>query len=311
MKAITNFLRSVSRVAGLVVACCPLFAHAAPTTGDRYTVNFSGLSIAHAEFALGNKLVDGNFPIEDFRIRISARRWNPPDMLQGFYDPQVNRMVDCLVADCTQYSTTESSSQFGMIGFGNINGWNFSHGPPQEVRARGTYAVNPVHTNGTYTVAFNASSCNSQPPCDPLDPLYSTGHATFALESPLVGRSYKIRELTVELGLLLFFAPDMLQGFYNPQVNRLVRCLDSFCTQYSATASQSQFGVIGFGNSNEWYFNSTVSSLGDARGTYTITPALIPEPPTLVSEPPTYAMIMAGLGLLGIVARRRKQQTTV
>ena len=308
MKRITKSLRLVSRVAGLVIACCPSFAHAAPTTGDRYTVNFSGLSLAHAEFALGNNLGDGNFLIEDFRIRISAGRWGPTDMRQGFYDDRVNRMVECINSNCTAYSTTESRSQFGKIGFGNNNEWNFSLGPPQQVEARGTYGVNPVHTNGTYTVAFNAPSCISQPLCDPL---YSSGQATFALESQLVGGSYKIRDLTVELGLLLFLADDMKQGFYNPQVNRLVRCRNSDCTEYSATESQSQLGVIGFGNSNEWNFRSTVSSLGGARGTYAITPALIPEPPTLVSEPPAYAMIMAGLGLLGIVARRRKQQTTV
>ena len=311
MKLITNFLKSVSRVSGLVIACCPLFAHAAPTIGDRYTVNFSGLNIAHAEFALGNQLADGNFLIEDFRIRISARRWNPPDMLQGFYNPQVNRLVQCLDSSCTQYLATASGSQFGLIGFGNSNEWNFSLGPPQEVKVAGAYDVNPVPTNGTYTVAFNALFCISQQPCDPFDPLFNSGHATFAVGSQLAGGNYEIQRLIVELGLLSFFAPDMLQGFYNPQVNRLVRCLDSSCTQYSVTASRSQFGVIGFGNNNEWNFNSAVSSLGDARGTYAITPALIPEPPTLVPEPPTYAMIMAGLGLLGIVARRRKQQATV
>ena len=300
MKRSASSLTLVSSVAWLVIACCPLFAHAAPMIGDRYTVSFSGSSFSHAgaEFALGNQLADGNFLIEDFRIRIVGPHWNPADMLQGFYNPQVNRLVKCIDSGCTQYTATGSRSPFGDISFGNNNDWN--HFPPFPVTGlTGVYNVNSAPTGGVYTVALSASFCTSQQHCDPL---ISSGEATFALGSQLTGGNYKIQQLAVEL-VVLFSPPHMLQGFYNPQVNRLVKCLDSGCIQYTATGSRSLFGDISFGNSNDWNYRSSGVSYMD-RGTYAITPVPIP-------EPSTYAMMMTGLGLLGIVARRRKQQATV
>lgn len=300
MRRSTNTLKLVTSVTCLVIACCPPFAHAAPMIGDRYTMNFSGMSMAHAEFALGNQLADGNFLVEDFEIRIIGNRWNPADMLQGFYNTQVNRLVNCLDSDCTQYSYTVSESQLRTIVFGTINGWDY-HSPPLEWEGvGGDYNVNPVPTNGTYAVALNALSCRSsfQRRCDFL---LSSGAATFAVGSQLTAGNYEIQRLAVELGLF-FFAPDMLQGFYNAQFNRLVACLDAACIQYSGTESRSQFGSIGFANYNEWNFRSALGNFEEARGTYAI---------TAIPEASTYAMMMAGLSLLGIVARRRKQQATV
>ena len=311
MKRITNFLRSVSRVAGLVIAWCPLFAHAAPTTGDRYTVDFSGVGLSHAkaEFALGNQIAGGNFLIENLRIRLIAPGWSPADMTQGFYNPQVNRLVQCLDLGCTQYLATGSTSILGLVGFTpeaiQLGGNLYTGG---SVSGRGAYSVNPVPTGGKYTVALN-SFCYSSSLCDPLDPLFSSGNATFALGSPLAGGNYGIQQLEIELAMF-FFSTDMLFGYYNPQINQLVKCLDASCTQHSSTVTLSPLaGYMSFSNDNSWFYDGHGSR--NLRGTYAITPAFIPEPPTLIPEPPTYAMTMAGLGLLGIVARRRKQQTTV
>ncbi len=318
MERNTISLRLVSSLAGLIIACCPLFAHAAPMTGDRYAVNFSGtmrlveglstsivpsLRYSHAEagFALGNQLADGNFLIEDFRMSVVGPRWSPADMLQGFYNPQVNRLVACLDSGCTKYSVTVSQSEMGIIGFRNNNELFVDFTSSIFFGGAGAYDVNPVPTNGTYTVAINLD-CVSQRFCDPT---FGSINGTFALGSQLTGGNYEIERLTVEFGLS-FFPSDILQGFYNPQFNQLVACLDSGCTQYSVTIGRSQFGEFGFRNNNQWTIDSTTlaSRNGFAYGTYAITPVAIP-------EPSTYAMIMAGLGLLGIVARRRKQQAAV
>ena len=277
----------------LIIAYYPLVAQATPMQGDRFTVSFSGLSFSNAEFTLGNQLPDGSFVIEDFTIRMpEGPRWVPSDMLQGFYNSQVNRLVECFDAGCTQYSLTASRSAFGDdIQFGTVNGWNLSS--PVTLVARGAYNVNPVPTAGTYTVALNASSCLL--PSGSCSPFLVSGGATFGLGSQLSDGNYEVQELAVQLGLW-FLPSDMLYGFYNPEVNRLVECLDASCTQWSGTQSRSPFGDIVFGNSNEW---NVRTAFGEVSGQYSISPlGAIPEPQTI-------SLMVSGILAMFIATRRR------
>lgn len=72
--------------------------------------------------------------------------------------------------------------------------------------------------------------------------------------------------------------------------------------------SASSLGIFGFESEfsvalggGDYYFNITGVTTGTKGGAYSV--ALYAEP---VPEPETYAMMLAGLGLMGFVARRRK-----
>jgi len=79
---------------------------------------------------------------------------------------------------------------------------------------------------------------------------------------------------------------------------------------YDGTTGATQHSVLlGAGN---YYFEvlgnvtgTNIDGSSKASGTYTLSTNLAPVP-----EPETYALMMAGLGLMGFVARRRKQQNS-
>lgn len=70
----------------------------------------------------------------------------------------------------------------------------------------------------------------------------------------------------------------------------------------------------GSGNSYFWAdytaSDTTRAYLLTGYGTYSGTGALVTEFTSAVPEPESYAMLLAGLGLLGLVTRRRKQKET-
>ncbi|MEJ6000462.1 FxDxF family PEP-CTERM protein [Paucibacter soli] len=73
--------------------------------------------------------------------------------------------------------------------------------------------------------------------------------------------------------------------------------LDSF--QFDQAAVNHAFGTLTAGN---YYYKVTASvAAGALAGTYQLNSSLAPVP-----EPETYAMLLAGLGVVGFLARRRQ-----
>lgn len=66
-------------------------------------------------------------------------------------------------------------------------------------------------------------------------------------------------------------------------------------TYYVAVSGFSNFDFTGNGGNGNWYYNLNVT---------TGTPSIVLSAP--VPEPESYAMLLAGLGIIGAVARRRK-----
>lgn len=60
-----------------------------------------------------------------------------------------------------------------------------------------------------------------------------------------------------------------------------------------------------FSGGGDYYFTVTGNAVGSAGGTYGM--SLL----AAVPEPETYGMMLGGLGLIGLIARRRKASTTV
>ena len=71
---------------------------------------------------------------------------------------------------------------------------------------------------------------------------------------------------------------------------------------FNGTSGSTSHSVL-LTSGGDYYLQATGTATGSGGGNYLVSLNVAPVP-----EPETYALMMAGLGLMGFVARRRKQQ---
>ena len=76
--------------------------------------------------------------------------------------------------------------------------------------------------------------------------------------------------------------------------------IGSFAFDGTTGSTAHQFGPL---LSGDYHYQVTVNATGTDGGAFSLTSTLAPVP-----EPQTYALLLAGLGVIGFVARRRRPQ---
>lgn len=123
------------------------------------------------------------------------------------------------------------------------------------------------------------------------EPLYSSGVLTnLQIELPNGSYWYNITGLSVSL----YSGVSTLDPTYQPG--------DTSTLLDTLTAVNGTFKGQGYYVPGEYFFQISGTATGIAGGQYVFTATTAPVP-----EPETYAMLMAGLGVMGAIAVRRKK----
>ena len=132
----------------------------------------------------------------------------------------------------------------------------------------------------------------------------------------MTGKTYSYTPAAGVVELVFFWANETTnKTFYSGPANG--KAYDSSgnlgdLVTYTATGAKVGFEDGGgtppknSGWSTDWDWNDVVITLTNVGGTLPPLPPIPPPPPPPIPEPETYAMMLAGLGLIGAVVRRRR-----
>lgn len=207
----------------------------------------------------------------------------------------MNKFVRCAAVVAALYAPINASADWSIIGLGTLGGVSSSaHGINDSGQIIGSYFINGANKG------------------------FVTGQDGIGVEDigTLGGNSAGISAIN-NLGQVVGTSriddnPDHFHAFLYTNggmidLNLLSPIIDAGWTQLIPTAINNNGQIVGYGKlaSNPDYLQAFVLSFTPDSIQSTI-PAYIPPIPdnvTLVPEPATYAMLLAGLGLLGAVGR--------